>query len=124
MLYFMTNCDNMVSTITLNAPRRARDKELSSMFSSIDNKTTLTTRNKNANSYINGIKIDSNISPDHITTFMNLVPNVNGGNSGSIYYRKLISAHNAQYWKAEQSREEVSSTFWSASADRNGRSLW
>ena len=93
MLYFMTNCDNMVSTITLNAPRRARDKELSSMFSSIDNKTTLTTRNKNANSYINGIKIASDTSPDHITTFMNLVPNLDNKVIVSIYYRKLISIH-------------------------------
>ena len=86
----MTNCDNMVSTITLNAPRRAKDMQ--QLIFSIDDKTTLTTRNKNANSYINGIKI-AGITPDHITTFMKLVPNLNGETSGSIYYRKLISIY-------------------------------
>ena len=94
MWYFMTNCDNMVSTITLNAPRRAKDMQ--QLIFSIDDKTTLTTRNKNANSYINGIKIASNTSSDHITTFMKLVPNLNGETSSSIYYRKLIPVHNVQ----------------------------
>lgn len=85
----MHECQNMTSTITINIPSNFRIKSMYATFydCSIN---ALSTRNKNAKCYTEGIKIAGK-TDDHANTFMSMLPNITGDEDPSILlFRKLI----------------------------------
>ena len=89
MHWFMHECQNMTSTITINIPSNFRIKSMYATFydCSIN---ALSTRNKNAKCYTEGIKIAGK-TDDHANTFMSMLPNITGDEDPSILlFRKLI----------------------------------